>query len=225
VGASCAYTPELVMHGSQSFPTQATQPLVDQHIVGSGPYMNGPNQQVTVATPSPYGPSEPSLYGPSEDITVLPSRLVQASPQNAMTPAASFATPPMTPSLMSLYTEANDWQLYQRQNSDPWGSLQGYVNDDARGQGLHGQDELLQYANMVYPDSYANFGNNVGGYWQDDSTYAYNSAPVWSTGQEIPRRNNAKFGWLKLKAALRWGIFKPRPNRPIKHAQLQEHED
>jgi hypothetical protein len=124
------------MHGSQSLPTQATQLLVDQLIMGSGPYMNGPNQEVTLATPSP--------YGPSKDITVLPSRLVWASPQNAMTPAASLATPPMTPSLMSLYTEANDWQLLQRQNSDPWGSLQGYVNDDARGQGLHGQDEFLQ---------------------------------------------------------------------------------
>ncbi|CAM6074927.1 unnamed protein product [Sphagnum tenellum] len=212
VGGSQAYTPEPTMRVSQSFPTQANQPLPDQHIMGSGPNINGPSQQVTLASSS--------NLGPSEDSPGLATGLVLASPQNAMIPAGSLALPPMTPSLMSLYPDTNDWRPYQRSDSNPWGSLQGF-NDDARGQGILSQDELVPYASMVYPDNYANYG----GYWQDDSAYTYNSPPMWNMGEQRPRHNNAKFGWSKLKAALRWGIFKPRPNPPVRRAHLEEHEE
>ncbi len=181
-------------------------------MMGSGPNINGPSQQVTLASSS--------NLGPSEDGPGLATGLVLASPQNAMIPAGSLALPPMTPSLMSLYPDTNDWRPYQRPDSNPWSSLQGF-NDDARGQGILSQDELVPYASMVYPDNYANYG----GYWQDDSAYTYNSPPMWNMGEERPRHNNAKFGWSKLKAALRWGIFKPRPNPPVRRAHLEEHEE
>jgi hypothetical protein len=78
---------------------------------------------------------------------------------------------------MNLYPEANERLPYQHQDSNPWGVLQPYINDEARGQGILGQDELVQY-DTVYPDTDASYGNNFGDSWQDDSTYAYNSTPL-----------------------------------------------
>lgn len=205
------FEPELAMQVSQSFPTQATRSLPDQHQMGYEP-----SQHVTVASSSD--------LGPPEDSPGLLTGLILASPQNALMPAMSMILPPMTPSLMNLYPEANERLPYQHQDSNPWGVLQPYINDETRGQGILGQDELVQY-DTVYPDTDASYGNNFGDSWQVDSTYPYNSTPVWNIGEERPRRNSGKFGWLKLKAALWWGIFKPRPKPPPKRAYLEELED
>jgi hypothetical protein len=69
---------------SQSFPTQATWSLPDQHQMGYEP-----SQHVIVASSS--------HLGPPEDSPGLLTGLILASPQNALMPAMSMMLPPMTP--------------------------------------------------------------------------------------------------------------------------------
>lgn len=193
---------------AQLYPSQAMQPPLDNQTVRSVNF----EQQAVLASHS----------GRMNSGGLMTGLVLGPTPSSPLTGSA-FALPLMPPGggIPSGYQEGTDWrQSYQRQESNAW-QFPGLMTEDSRNQELIGQEESM--ALNLYGDHYANYSNNTGGFWQDETNYNYStpSPGLWNMGDERPHRAG-HFGWSKLKAALRWGIL--RRALPVRRAQLEEHE-
>ena len=196
--------------------------------------MMGPVLQMTNNMEASQPPAPAVLPSPSQNLmlggnTAL-TGLALGPPQSSLTPSSSALTS-LGPGLMSVASGANDWQ-------QPRGR-------DMRGQDNYGRmvpaeevlsEDELQARSMEFLENedmhsqiqqLLRMFNQQGG---DIPFSPYGPLPVEDPfpymlpNGENENKNSPRVGWLKLKAALHWGIF-IRKRAAARRAQLEEVDD
>lgn len=171
------------------------------------------------------------MLGSNTGLTGLALGPPQSSDPSASS-SGTGAAAPLVPALMSLPPGALQWQQERsrsmRRPEVPPEEM--FTEDEIRRQSL----ELLENEDMhTQIQQLLRMFNGPGGEipfspygaFGEDGAFPYELPEDVNLEELKPRENNKAYvGWLKLKAALRWGIF-IRKRAAARRAQLEEVED
>lgn len=151
--------------------------------------------------------------------------LALGPPQSMISRAVDFQSAPLS---QEVQTDSVDWARGRLQDPIlPASHVDEYfIEEDLRARSLEllDSDDMQQLLRLQYPLNPENFYLQ-----QSEDTHGFSGfTPSPSFGEEHARSSGKAYvGWLKLKAALRWGIFirKIVAEKAEKRARLEELED
>jgi hypothetical protein len=199
---------------TQSYATQATQPLPDQHryIMEFGSSPNKLSQQVLLS----------SLYQAQmqgDKNSRVMSDLVPTSLLTVMIPSCSLPLPPKASGAITLHPEGTEWQPgHPWQDLSRWSSFQSLAAEGARRQAQEMELDMMDPGNMAYIDNLAGCST-----WQHNSTYEVKATSPSFLGEVSPHVND---GWQKIMAPTpAWSTFKHMRAGVRQLQQLEENND
>ena len=230
LGAGNGGGPQLYAQDQSKIVTRSYSDSINQMPVKHN--MMGPVLQMTNNMEANQPPAPAILPSPSQNLmlggnTAL-TGLALGPPQSSLTPSTS-ALPSLGPGMMSVASGANDWQ-------QPRGRDMRDQNNYGRmvpAEEVLSEDELRARSMefLENEDMHSQIQQLLRMFNQQGAEIPfspYGPLPVEDPFTYLPPngepRNSPRVGWLKLKAALHWGIF-IRKRAAARRAQLEEVDD